>query len=240
MTFEEVINIMNDEKLEYVPTKKYKVRYKDYDGVIKTKNIRMFINNYDNIGYFYGKKTKYGIVLQSYEYAKWLDLKPYYPSNVSNVVRMRKRALDAFKMLEKSGLWKDIKNEIVAFLQLDESEQKAIADCDNLYGLYLQKKYEWFRCPSIFEAFRNVRCWEYISTDKYTREHEEKMLAEAIREKRGYHHRWTEDYDRSVEVGYDEKTDTIRAWFSKEYRGCGNGHYYLMFDEKHAIFYEDD
>jgi hypothetical protein len=30
------------------------------------------------------------------------------------------------------------------------------------------------------------------------------------------------------------------AWYSEEYRGCLNGHYYLMFDATHAIFYEDD
>lgn len=241
MTFEEVIKVLNEEQLEFVPTRQYKVRYKDYDGNVKTEKIRMFINNYDRIGYFIGKATRRGYILQSNKYNSWIDIKPLGGTNVSSLVRMRKRALDALKMLEKSGLWNDIRNEIVEFLNLDEETQRIkFADNDALYDLYRSKEFPWFRSPQIFGSFKNKKCWEYISCDKYTREHEERLLAEAIKEKRGYHHRWTEDYDRSVEISYDEKTDTIRGWFSKEYRGYGNGHYYLLFDEKHAIFYEDD
>jgi len=32
----------------------------------------------------------------------------------------------------------------------------------------------------------------------------------------------------------------FRAWFSSEYRGCGNGDYYLLLNPKTAIFYEKD
>ena len=30
------------------------------------------------------------------------------------------------------------------------------------------------------------------------------------------------------------------AWYSEEYKGCLNGHYYIALDEKHVWFYEDD
>ena len=30
------------------------------------------------------------------------------------------------------------------------------------------------------------------------------------------------------------------AWLSNEYRNCGNGHYGLLLDATHAVFYEDD
>ena len=29
-------------------------------------------------------------------------------------------------------------------------------------------------------------------------------------------------------------------WYSKEFKGCGNGHYYLALDATHTIFVEDD
>ena len=58
----------------------------------------------------------------------------------------------------------------------------------------------------------------------------------ALNEKRKYSMRWTVSYDNSIEYNPEGE----RAWYSEEYRGCGNGHYYLLLDEKHAAFREDD
>lgn len=44
------------------------------------------------------------------------------------------------------------------------------------------------------------------------------------------------NYDVSFDGNFPEK----RAWYSEEYKGCGNGHYYLALDCTHALFYEDD
>ena len=41
-----------------------------------------------------------------------------------------------------------------------------------------------------------------------------------------------------VSFSYDPKLQ--HAWYSEEYKNCGNGHYYLALDETHALFYEDD
>ncbi len=39
----------------------------------------------------------------------------------------------------------------------------------------------------------------------------------------------------------DTKGDGVRrGWYSEEYRGCANGHYYLAINDTHAIYYEDD
>lgn len=51
--------------------------------------------------------------------------------------------------------------------------------------------------------------------------------------------RWYGSYDYSIEFHKDEQGE-IKAWYSAEYKGCGNGHYYLLLDTTHAIFYEDD
>ena len=49
---------------------------------------------------------------------------------------------------------------------------------------------------------------------------------------------WRGKYDYSIEVSH--KGGEKKAWYSAEYKNCGNGHYYLMLDASHALFYEDD
>jgi len=50
---------------------------------------------------------------------------------------------------------------------------------------------------------------------------------------------WRGSYDYSVS-GKRCDDGVYRAWLSAEYRGMGNGHYYLLIDAEHAIFCEDD
>ena len=52
-------------------------------------------------------------------------------------------------------------------------------------------------------------------------------------------HCWQGGYDHSIEVRKNEN-GTIYGWYSAEYKGTGNGHYYLLLDAEHAIYYEDD
>jgi hypothetical protein len=44
----------------------------------------------------------------------------------------------------------------------------------------------------------------------------------------------------SYDVSYQYNPEKAKAWYSEEYRSCGNGHYYLALDATHALFYEDD
>lgn len=49
---------------------------------------------------------------------------------------------------------------------------------------------------------------------------------------------WRNVYDNTLELINDN--GIYRGFYSEEFRNCGNGHYYLLFDATHAIFYEDD
>ena len=49
---------------------------------------------------------------------------------------------------------------------------------------------------------------------------------------------WRNVYDNTLEI--IGMNDIYRGYYSEEYRNCGNGHYYLLFDATHAIYYEDD
>lgn len=61
-------------------------------------------------------------------------------------------------------------------------------------------------------------------------------IGTAIAEKRKCSKRARTSYDVSFE--YDPEKN--RAWYSEEYKDCGNGHYYLAIDANTALFYEDD
>ena len=53
-----------------------------------------------------------------------------------------------------------------------------------------------------------------------------------------------EDFSFSTRVSYDVSfeynAEKKRAWYSEEYKGYGNGHYYLAIDNTTAVFCEDD
>jgi len=58
--------------------------------------------------------------------------------------------------------------------------------------------------------------------------------------KETFSYSWTASYDVSVKGRFDEDDGQYRAWLSLEFRGCGNGHYYLLVDSNRAVFCEDD
>ena len=50
----------------------------------------------------------------------------------------------------------------------------------------------------------------------------------------------TKGYDVTYTIDKAEEGKRRGAWLSNEYRNCGNGHYGLLLDATHAVFYEDD
>lgn len=75
---------------------------------------------------------------------------------------------------------------------------------------------------------------------KWLNDRELADIANAMKNKEkictGTNGRITGGYD----VHFEYNPETNKAWYSEEYRGCGNGHYYLALDATHALFYEDD
>ena len=70
-------------------------------------------------------------------------------------------------------------------------------------------------------------------------EYAQEQLKDAIENKRDYSYHWDCGYDCSVSTKMG--TDGIyRGWFSQEYRGTGNGHYWLLISPTQAIFAEHD
>ena len=61
-------------------------------------------------------------------------------------------------------------------------------------------------------------------------------IRQAFAERRRYSARARTSYDVSFE--YDPERN--KAWYSEEYKDCGNGHYYIAIDANTALFCEDD
>lgn len=74
-----------------------------------------------------------------------------------------------------------------------------------------------------------------MSFGKYQTANRLQEIKEALVKKEKIHVSGDNGYDVSFE--YD---GTDKAWYSEEYRGCGNGHYYLALNDSYAVFYEDD
>ena len=193
-----------------------------------------------------GKKT-WGHVLSSWSdhYEDWATLRLVEHNEIDYYKRFVKRATDALKMLNESGLWGSIKECIEHFFELPETEQRELVNdiiTDSYEKFYKQTwgdgKYAWVRCHQVFCTFTNKRCWKSIAWHKWERERMSAEVTECIKNGTEFHRRWENGYDNTVEIS--SLNGEKLAWYSEEYRHCGNGWYYLMFDATHAIFYEKD
>ena len=192
------------------------------------------------------KKT-WGHVLSSWSdrYEDWATLRLVEHNEIDYYKRFVKRATDALKMLNESGLWGSIKECIEHFFELPETEQRELVNdiiTDSYEKFFKQTwgdgKYAWVRCHQVFCTFTNKRCWKSIAWHKWERERMSAEVTECIKNGTEFHRRWENGYDNTVEIA--SLNGEKLAWYSEEYRGVGNGWYYLMFDATHAIFYEKD
>ena len=212
-----------------------------------SKIVRLWLHEDGRIAIMDKGRKKWGHELSCYDhYEDWATLKLVEHDEIDYYKRFVKRATDALKMLNESGLWKDIKESIEHFFNLSETEQRELVNgiMTDSYELFYHEvykengKYSWVSGYQVFEAFVRKRCWKSIAWSKWERKRMSAEVAECIKNGTDFHRRWENGYDNSLEISFDNVYP--RGWYSCEYRGTGNGHYYLLFDATHAIFYEDD
>lgn len=233
---------------DYILKEIEKTGFKRQSFIVKTnsgkrKQMQMFIADNGLLCYKTNARANFGYSLSFYEIEDWASVTVKKPFQAS-VKLVRKRAKECVDMLTKSGLWSDIKEGMEQVLKMSDSEiAQFIKDGKEDYYTHVWKNEEG-RYPFMVskEYFGNLlakRCWSSIPFATWSRERLTKELGEHIDKRENYKYDWSNGYDCSVEVHYDE--DGVgRGWMSMEYVGCANGHYYLLLDEKHAMFYEDD
>ena len=227
--------------VKHTYAKPYRVKYADG----KTAIVRLWIASNGLVAKLSKRKKIHGYVLSYYDYMDWVSLKEVEKKPTSTFALMKKRATDALKYLTQSGMWSYIKKEIEYFLS-DDAIIQAVADAieKDSYECFYKEcrengKFPWCHTTQVFETFAAKKCWQSIPYQKWERERMNQRISNAIEDRQDFHYRWTNGYDNTIEIGACSDGE-LRGWLSCEFRGCGNGHYYLLFDATHAIFYEDD
>lgn len=203
--------------------------------------IRLFISTNNDICFAPKRRRNGGYMLSVSEMEKWDSLTKVNKGNKTDLVkRMRKRAESGVAMLNESGLWTDIKKELLKFLDLSDDEIKTDFVDGDIYETYRSKKYDWLSCYQVFSSLKAKKCWKNPSFGKYdfSKDNIIDYFKRSISDKKPIRFTWRNVYDNTLEIINDN--DIYRGFYSEEFRGCGNGHYYLLFDATHAIFYEDD
>lgn len=174
------------------------------------------------------------------------------------------------KYLEASGLWNNILKRTKELIEIPYADFKKIIELSESADLChaLEEKGIKYGMPnynsfiqkfnkSIFGEFINkypilfnddyslyLEEYEYgipkIKTmnfgGKFWNKKYRSTIEDCLKKKEKYSFQTRASYD--VSFNYDPNTS--RAFYSEEYRNCGNGHYYLALDSKHCLFYEND
>lgn len=174
-----------------------------------------------------------------------------------------KQILNIEKYLEVSGLWANILKEIKILKQLS---YKAICELSEGYWCNFwnfpkeeienekleERKRLISKYPIMFDENNEFKFGisEWMLNPKIKTMNFGKYNTTSIRNTIQEHFNRKEKYSTFAYVNYDvsfnynpkasDKDDVERAWYSEEYKGCGNGHYYIALDNIHALFCEDD
>lgn len=182
--------------------------------------------------------------------------------------KWERRVKNVVKKLSASGLWPNIKQEFEQLLQIgyerrqrlhdlywDDSwdKYKLINDGDiDRFNTAFEQHYGELMNEIPFVFYKSENGWWNLNTffifemsdaktksmyfGKYGNRRIKDEIADAMMHKRRHTARARTSYDVSFE--YDPEKN--KAWYSEEYKDCGNGHYYIAIDANTALFCEDD
>ncbi len=239
--------IKNPEKYNFFR----KVTYKKEDGTdeVKLERARLFISNLDRLCYYGKGKHRYG-----------------YPVDENDIVVTEKKSiktpeqkwrqswLKVVDKLEKSGLYEDLLPNVKLALEIGYDKIKKAYEIywktDKNLSYEENKKLRNVEIKNLDEKLilkgspNTEILWHIgeiakvkkMNFGRYTTEEKLNEIKEALRNKKAISVSGRTNYD--VSFSYNPKIN--KAWYSEEYKNCGNGHYYLALDSTHALFYEND
>jgi len=172
----------------------------------------------------------------------------------------RRRMRNAVKALSESGLWPNVKERFENLLAWgvtleekremvtlywdigwkevvpDEMEEK-ISEYSRKYPKIIFKNADgkWCFDTDYLHELSDCRT-KTMYFGKWDNKREKDVIAKCIKDGQNYTCQHRVGYD----VSFSYLADKRKAWYSEEYRGCGNGHYYLALNNSVALFYEND
>lgn len=210
------------------------------------KKTRLFVYHGTEIAEFNkGSKTK-GHYLDT---SLVKDILPVLPRQTDESVRFAKNCDKVIALLKQSGWWDNILKD-TEFLRASGLEKCRQWEkdywCSDIPCDHKEERER--RRATVPQEFDCETFWMIVNLKiekmyfGINSEYHLQDIARGVEENRQIHFRI--DADRWNKLSYDTtfefNPEKKKAWFSKEYRGCGNGHYYIALNTTHAAFYEDD
>lgn len=128
------------------------------------------------------------------------------------------------KCLEKSWMWENLLKSVNYILEnysFQDYLDKELWDYCHEHGISQLSGNSWIYRPFKIKSFRPAKL-------EFIKQQYEAWIPD--------HYFAYGSYDYSISTCPQDK----KAWYSAEYKWCGNGHYYVMLDWDTALFYEDD
>jgi hypothetical protein len=214
-----------------------------------TSTLRLFKSITGLICYKAPRRRKYGYTLNPY------DIKMIIPKNSHARKTDEQKWIDGWNKvlakLQASGLWENVVNEINIALKMGYDR---IRKANDFYWTLPYGEYTQF-----FELYPELVCindenvkyvnttvlWNYskmpiVKKMRFQTRNYDKLILESIatemKEKISSSHHGRTNYD----VSFEYNAEKNRAFYSEEFKGCVNGHYYIALNATHALFVEDD
>ena len=208
--------------------------------------LRVFKSS-NNLCYFHHRSRKWGSRIPL---SQIIAVKPI-TSRKSDAQKWEDGWKKVIVRLEKSGLWEEIKSEIqvaisVGYERMNQAYKDYWSnDTSRQLDIFLDKYPELVKVndegnpyidTSILWPYSRMPRVKKMCFSKYDNDQILATIKAAMdrKEKHSAYRRYK--YDISFEYNPDRK----RAWYSEEFKDCGNGHYYHALDSTHALFSEDD
>lgn len=205
--------------------------------------LRLFKSSMGQICFFRQGSRKYGYTLNNVEIKA---IRPVIPTKTTKA-----KWEDGWKKvrarLVASGLWSVVIKEIDLALSLGYEKM------DQAYKDYWTIPEEAFiaKYPELTAVndegktyITSSTVWNYAKLAKvkkmyFSRTGNDAVLA-MIKSAMDSKKDWTANGRVSYDVSFSYNAAKQKAWYSEEFKDCGNGHYYLALDATHALFIEDD
>jgi len=236
----------------------------------KNRNVYFLMSNGEKVKQRLGKTGDNRIIyLKKGSTRRGYYLNDYYNSNAeivdiipiisnTNIADTWRKSIDkAIKLLECSGLWPNILIDLKLARDIGYENIRKAYDTTNAKFVegYTENNIEIAKHIKAIDprlvSVNSETGNEYYNTlwqmayplkikkmnfGKYRNPTNLQMIKEGIIKKE----KVSVAGDNGYDVSFEYNPEKNMAWYSEEFRGCGNGHYYLAFSDTHAVFWEDD
>lgn len=192
---------------------------------------RLFISRSGDVCEFKKGSRRYGTIL---DISNVINIEVIKPKSEIDI--FKKNVNKIIKYLSDSGLWQEKLEDCKYLITLSDDEiislKKNFYDESKKHNITL-----WgIDCFYSFFEERGIKAVNF--EDKYHKDFVVKNIKQAIRDNENYYTTWRKNYDNSIRI--ENSNNNLRGWYSEEYKGYGNGHYYYLLDATHALYGEKD